>query len=140
MSEERETRLLMISPKSGLTPDQLSRRIHAMGKSVTVKETCYGCLVEGPRATVREIRDAIREDFPDEVFSKVRAYPAGDPRRCRAQHGTRPGYAQLEMEWEFLSKVQHGLECIERGEDRADVPVHTKLPVNVFKKICEANR
>ncbi len=140
MSEIRETRIMMISPRSKLTPDQLARMIHAMGNSITVKETCYGCLVEGPAAEVRIIRDKVREKYPTEVFSKIRAYPAGDPKRCRAQHGTRPGFSQLEMEWEFLGMVQYGLECIERGEKETPSKVRSKLPVDVFKNICEANQ
>ena len=91
MSEERETRLLMISPTSNVTPDQLSRTIHAMGERISVKETCYGCLIEGPSDLVRKVRDAARELDPNGIFSKIRAYPLGDPRRCRAHHGTRPG-------------------------------------------------
>ena len=71
MSEERETRLLMISPASHITPDQLTRTIHTIGKQVTVKETCYGCLVEGPRETVREIRDEVRKLDPNGIFSKA---------------------------------------------------------------------
>ena len=47
MSEERETRLLMISPASRITPEMLARTIHAMGVDVALKETCYGCLIEG---------------------------------------------------------------------------------------------
>ena len=38
MSDNRETRLLMISPKSMLTPDQLVRTIHAMNRDVRMKE------------------------------------------------------------------------------------------------------
>lgn len=137
MSDERETRLLMISPKSMLTPDQLVRTIHAMNKEVMIKETCYGCLVEGRRIVVREVVDYIREKYRNEVFSKRRAYPAGDPRRCRAQHGTRPGYSQLEAEWDLLSNVQYGLECADRNEDIVPLKEKCKLPIMEFKNICE---
>lgn len=137
MSDERETRLLMISPNSMLTPDQLVRSIHAMNKEVKVKETCYGCLVEGGKDVVKEVLDQVRKKYTNEVFSKCRAYPAGDPRRCRAQHGTRPGYCQLEAEWALLSNVQHGLDCADRGETVEKIPVKEPLSVRDFKKICE---
>ncbi|AIZ56493.1 hypothetical protein Mpt1_c06060 [Candidatus Methanoplasma termitum] len=140
MSEERETRLFMISPDSMITPDQLVREVHAMGKGVTAKETCYGSVVEGPRKNVREVLAEIREKHPFDIYSKTRAYPAGDMRRCRAHHGTRPGFAQLEAEWEGLYLVKHGLLACERGE-KFDIPKKKeKLPVEKFKKICEANR
>ncbi len=140
MSEERETRLLMISPASSVTPDLLSRTIHSMGRPVTVKETCYGCLIEGPAEDVREIRDEARKMDPHGIYSKVRAYPAGDPRRCRAQHGTRPGYAQLEWEWKSLANVQHALDCEERGEEPPAETVRKVLPVREFKNICEVTK
>jgi len=89
MSEERETRLFMISPGSMLTPDQLVRMIHSFGMEVTVKETCYGCLVEAPAATVREVLSKVRERYPNEVFSKIRAYRCSDPVRCRARRSGR---------------------------------------------------
>jgi putative methanogenesis marker protein 6 len=139
MSEERETRLLMISPASNITPDQLSRTIHAMGKQVTVKETCYGCLIEGPRPVVIEVRDSVRKLDPNGIFSKIRAYPASDPRRCRAQHGTRPGFAQLEMEWKALSVVQAGLDAADRGEKINEPPKKKQLSVDKFKEICEVD-
>lgn len=140
MSEERETRLFMISPDSMLTPDQLVRMVHAMGMEATIKETCYGCLVEGPSKLVREILAAVREKYPYEVFSKVRAYPCGDPRRCRAQHGTRPGFAQLEAEWAALSLIEHGLKCSDEGKKYKAHKEEKQLPLDDFKKICEASR
>jgi putative methanogenesis marker protein 6 len=139
MSEERETRIFMISPDSMMTPDQLVREIHAMGKDVTAKETCYGTLVEGPMALVREVLAVVRGKYPYDIYSKVRAYPTGDPRRCRAQHGTRPGFSQLEAEWEALPLIRHGIQCSDKGE-AFDVPKEKeKLPVEEFKKICEAS-
>lgn len=140
MSEERETRLFMISPDSRLTPDQLVRLVHSLGEEAVVKETCYGCLVEGPRALVLEIRDEVRRRYPYEVFTKRRAYRCGDPVRCRAQHGTRPGFAQLEMEWATLPRIQHGLEAVDKGARYVEPPPKKRIPVNEFKKICEVQR
>ena len=140
MSENRETRLFMISPRSRLTPDQLVRMVHAFGAEALVKETCYGCLVEGPRDLVLSIRDKVREEYRNEVFTKVRAYPCSDPRRCRAQHGTRPGFAQLEEEWALLSRIQRGLEAVDAGSEYAEAPAKKRIPVNEFKKICEVQR
>ena len=137
MSEERETRLFMISPRSMLTPDQLVRLIHAYGAEAIVKETCYGCLVEGPRSLVLDILARVREKHPNEVFSKIRAYPCSDPRRCRAQHGTRPGFAQLEEEWELLSKIQYGLDRVSEGAGYKQYEDRKRISVNDFKRICE---
>lgn len=137
MSEERETRLFMISPRSMLTPDQLVRMVHSFGDRALVKETCYGCLVEAPRSEVLEILAKVRETYPNEVFSKIRAYRCSDPRRCRAQHGTRPGYAQLEEEWALLARIQYGLEQVEKGAAYSPKEGRKRLDVNDFKKICE---
>lgn len=140
MSEERETRLFMISPSSMLTSDQLVRMIHSFGISADVKETCYGCLVEGRASDVRTALARVRENYPNEVFTKVRAYHCGDPRRCRAQHGTRPGYAQLEEEWAMLPRIQKGLEEVEKGAKHVPQGEKKRLPINDFKKICEAQQ
>ncbi|MDR2866177.1 MAG: methanogenesis marker protein 6 [Methanomassiliicoccaceae archaeon] len=137
MSSERETRLIVISPASDITPDQVTRTIHTMGKSVTVKEACYGAVLEGPRDTVLWVVSEIRKLDPNGIFTKVRAYQAGDPRRCRAHHGTRPGFAQLEQEWNDLWKIQYGLNCADRGDKASERKVREKLPVDIFKKICE---
>lgn len=137
MSEERETRLFMISPRSMLTPDQLVRMVHAFGEGAIVKETCYGCLVEGSRELVAGILAKVRQKYPFEVFSKVRAYPCSDPRRCRAQHGTRPGFAQLEEEWALLAKIQHGLEQVDAGASYTPPEKAERISVADFKKICE---
>ena len=137
MSESRETRLFMISPRSMLTPDQLVRMVHAFGEEALIKETCYGCLVEGPRELVLKIRDKVREEYRNEVFTKIRAYPCSDPRRCRAQHGTRPGFAQLEEEWALLARVQHGLNEVEKGAKFVAPEAKKPISVNDFKKICE---
>lgn len=136
---ERETRLIMISPASNVTPDLLVRTVHAMGRKLSVKETCYGCLIEGDPAAVGETRDELRKLDPHGIYSKRRAYPAGDPRRCRAQHGTRPGYSQLEAEWKLLANLHQAMDAIDEGEKAPPEPPEKKLPVRDFKDICEVS-
>ena len=139
MSEQRETRILMISPDSKVTPDQLVRAVHTMVDGLSVKETCYGCLVESTRENMQKVMAQVRATYRNEVFSKRRGYPQGDPRRCRAQHGTRPGFAQLEEEWQLLSKIQYGLEKVEEGPKYVPPQEKKRIPVNDFKKICEVH-
>ena len=139
MSEQREPRILMISPDSKVTPDQLVRAVHTMVDGLSVKETCYGCLVESTRENMQKEMAQVRATYRNEVFSKRRGYPQGDPRRCRAQHGTRPGFAQLEEEWQLLSKIQYGLEKVEEGAKYVPPQEKKRIPVNDFKKICEVH-
>jgi len=140
MSAERETRLIVISPSSDVTPDQITRTIHALGKKVTVKESCYGAVLEGERSVVREVIAEIRKLDNNGIFTKVRAFRAGDPKRCRAHHGTRPGFAQLEQEWGDLWKIQYGLDCADRGEAYNERKKKEKLSVDKFRKICEVTK
>ena len=141
MSEARVTRLLMISPDSMVTPDQLVRNVQTMAPGVNVKETCYGCLAESDARTMAVVIAKVREQYRNEVFSKVRGFPVGDPRRCRAQHGTRPGFAQLEAEWATLPLIQSALDAIDAGDTDYDAPVEKKpLPVRELKQISEAFR
>lgn len=141
MSEARVTRLLMISPDSMVTPDQLVRNVQTMAPGVNVKETCYGCLAESDARTMAVVIAKVREQYRNEVFSKVRGFPVGDPKRCRAQHGTRPGFAQLEAEWATLPLIQSALDAIDAGDTDYDAPVEKKpLPVRELKQISEAFR
>jgi len=134
----RETRLFMISPDSKVTTDVLARAVHTMAPEVSVKETCYGCTAEADSAVMKDVVAKVRSEYGNEVFSKRRGFPAGDPRRCRAQHGTRPGFAQLEAEWECLPLIQHALDEIDAGNNDYKAPEPRKLiPVLELKKICE---
>lgn len=138
MSGARETRLFMISPDSMITTDVLARAVHTMADGVSVKETCYGCLAEADPEVMAGVVRKVRESYGNQVFTKRRGYPAGDPRRCRAQHGTRPGYSQLEAEWECLPLIQHALDEIDAGDEKYTAPAQRKpLPVSELKKICE---
>ncbi len=137
MSAERETRLLMICPSAKITPEMLVRSIHSLDINVSLKETCYGCLIEGTQKDVRDVVEYVRQLEKNAIFTKRRAYHMGDPVRCRARHGTRPGFSQLEEEWSKLPVIKAGLDSLDRGEKYVDSPKKEKLSVVKLKEICE---
>ncbi len=135
MTEETETRMIVIAPSSEITPDQLARFIHGLDIPLKVKETCYGAVIDGKKEDVERALDAVRRLDPHRIFSKIRAYPAGDTRRCRAHHGSRPGFSQLEMEWKTLSLVDKGLEAAEKGEHHEEKKKKENLSEEKLKEI-----
>ncbi len=108
-----ETRLIVISPDSKVTPVQVVNRILGMElANITVKETCYGVLVEGEPGTLEAIVEEVRKLDPHGIFTKVRGFPIGDVRICRATRrgGPRPGFHQLELEHSLLPYVRRALD------------------------------
>jgi len=125
-----ETRVVVVSPDSAVTPDQVKSKILATlsedastststststrGSSpgVEVKETCFGILVEGEAERVRELVEEVRKLDENGIFSKPRGFPIADPRVCRATRrgGPRPGFHQLELESELLPAVRRALD------------------------------
>ena len=121
---EIETRVILIAPDSEVTPEQvkskilslISEDVYAAGMDIRVKETCFGALVEGEEKKVREIVEEVRKLDKNGIFSKPRGFPIGDPRICRATRrgGPRPGFHQLEFEYELLPEVRAALDKIEK--------------------------
>jgi putative methanogenesis marker protein 6 len=134
---ETETRMIVIAPSSSVTPDQITRLLHNSGLPITVKETCYGAMIEGPRPEVQKALAAVRKLDPNRIFSKVRGFPIGDARRCRAHHGSRPGFTQLEVEWDCLKLVEKGVCAAEKGEQVVERPRPPKMDVKALKKIVD---
>ena len=137
MDKDYETRMIVISPSSSVTPDQVTRLVHSLGMEITVKETCYGAMIEGSKEEVHKALAAVRNLDPDRIFTKVRGFPIGDARRCRAHHGSRPGFTQLEKEWECLRLVDKGVTACACGEQVCEVPRPKKLPVRKLREIVD---
>ena len=118
-----ETRVILISPDSVITPEGVKSKILGMvsedasmaSLDIRVKETCFGALVEGEAEKIREIVEKVRELDKNGIFSKPRGFPIGDPRICRATRrgGPRPGFHQLELEQGLLPMVRAALDKIE---------------------------
>ena len=135
MSEEIETRIIVIAPTSEITPDHITRFVHGLEFPITVKETCFGVMIEGERTIVRKVLEAVRKLDPYRICSKIRGFPLGDTRRCRAHHGSRPGFTQLEKEWEALSIVSKGLESIENREEFDEPEPEKEFPLKDLQRI-----
>ncbi|MBI0584184.1 MAG: methanogenesis marker 6 protein [Methanomassiliicoccus sp.] len=129
--------MIVIAPSSELTPDQIARFIHTLKLNITVKETCYGANIEGPKDAVRKALAEVRKMDPNRIFSKIRAFPIGDERRCRAHHGSRPGFNQVEKEWKDLSMIDVGLCAADRGEVCEPRPKRKQLPLARLEEIVE---
>jgi putative methanogenesis marker protein 6 len=118
-----ETRVILISPDSVITPEGVKSKILGMvsedtsmaSSDIRVKETCFGALVEGEAEKIREIVEKVRELDKNGIFSKPRGFPIGDPRICRVTRrgGPRPGFHQLELEQGLLPMVRAALDKIE---------------------------
>jgi putative methanogenesis marker protein 6 len=137
MSQTSETRYIVIAPSSSITPDQITRFIHTMAVDIQIKETCFGVIIQGAPEVVAKVLAEVRKLDPNRLFSKVRGYPIGDGRRCRAEHGSRPGFTQLEKEWKDLPMFEAGLVCAETDGKVCDVPKRKKIPVSELKRICD---
>lgn len=137
MPQESETRYIVIAPSSSITPDQITRFIQTMAVDIQIKETCFGVIIQGEPEVISKVLAEVRKLDPNRLFSKVRGFPIGDGRRCRAEHGSRPGFTQLEKEWKDLPMFEAGLVCAEKDGKVCEVPKRKKLPVSEMKKICD---
>lgn len=124
-----ETRVILISPDSEITPQQLKSRLltllsesgpRGLGASIKVKETCFGAFVEGEAGLLRELVEEVRKLDPSGIYSKPRGFPIGDARICRATRkgGPRPGFHQLEQEYQLLPRVRDALKRLEEHQTR----------------------
>ena len=136
--KDTQTRLIMISPDSQLTPEVLKNNI--MQKyEITVKETCFGVFIEGPEDKLKTVVDEVRNLDKNGIFSKVRGFPIGDIRVCRATRkgGPRPGFHQLDVEYKSLPLIRTALDAIDRGEDIQPMSKRERFDVKELAEIIE---
>jgi len=136
--KDTQTKVIVISPDSTLTPEVLSDTI-IKKYEVTVKETCIGVYIEGPEDKLREIVDDVREMDKNGIFSKSRGFPIGDVRVCRATRkgGPRPGFHQLDSEYKLLPLIRAGLDAMDHGEEIPLISDGEKIDVKELSRIIE---
>lgn len=110
------TRIIVVNSENVL-PSDVAMKIYHSKADVTVKESCFGIMVEGPRRFVEKVVDEVVSMDPNHIFVKERGFSPGDERRCRAVRGggPRPGFHFLREEINILPLISKGLEAYEKG-------------------------
>lgn len=141
MNKETEARIIVISPSSDLEPSALYRHMMSQDLPLKMKETCFGLIIEGEKKAVGMALDLVRDLDEYGIFSKVRAYPPGDLRICRAERGggPRPGFLLQEFEQEMLPMIGAGLESLEEEEREVptELPKRKKVHARVIEKLID---
>ncbi|OFV67131.1 methanogenesis marker 6 protein [Methanosarcinales archaeon] len=140
MAEETETRLVMISSDSTITPEQIKKLLSEMNLGITIKDTCFGALIEGAKHEVDEAIEAIRKLDKHGIFTKVRGFPVGDPRVCRATRsgGARPGFHQLEAEYRLLPMIRHALDELDESKGSISWKKKEKFPADKLNEMISS--
>ena len=120
-------------------PSDLVIRIYESKADITVKETCFGLIIEGKRSVIDQVAREIRTIDPNRIFIKERGVPPGDPHRCRAGRGggAKPGFHMHEIEFTLLPFITEALEEIERGDVFEKKVKSPRITIEYLKKIIE---
>ncbi len=137
---ETETRYVMLSPDSIVTPENVRNLLVEKYPDLTVKETCFGAMIEGGHDEIMKAVEGVRSLDKNGVYSKQRGFPIGDSRVCRADRGggPRPGFYLLEQENKMLPWIRSALDMLDRGGVPPEtVPRGERLKVDELKKIVD---
>ena len=140
MSDDDIISKMIVLHSTFTLPSDLVIKIYESKADITVKETCFGLIIEGKRSEVNRVAREIRSLDPNRIFIKERGMPPGSPNRCRAGMGggVKPGFHQHEIEFSLLPYITEALDEIEKGEmpELKDViPAH--LTIEKLKYIIE---
>lgn len=105
------TKYVITSSESNILPSDIAMKIYGSKYEVTVKETCFGVVINGEEDVINELIKEIRALDPAGIFIKDRGFPPGDPRRCRGRRGggARPGFYMIESESKMLPMISRAL-------------------------------
>jgi len=105
------TKYVITSSESNILPSDIAMKIYGSKYIVTVKETCFGVVINGEEEVINALVKEIRALDPAGIFIKDRGFPPGDPRRCRGRRGggARPGFYMIESESKMLPMISRAL-------------------------------
>ncbi len=127
----RVTKYVITSPESDILPSDIAMKIYGSKYDVSVKETCFGVVVNGEAEEIEALVKEIRALDPSGIFIKDRGFPPGDPRRCRGRRGggARPGFYMIESEAKMLPMISRAL----KSEAEAPEISEKKKPLQIKK-------
>ncbi len=105
------TKYVITSSESNVLPSDIAMKIYGSKYDVTVKETCFGVVINGEEDAINALIKEIRALDPAGIFIKDRGFPPGDPRRCRGRRGggARPGFYMIEAESKMLPMITRAM-------------------------------
>jgi putative methanogenesis marker protein 6 len=131
------TKYVITSSESNVLPSDIAMKIYGSKYDVTVKETCFGVVINGEEDVINALIKEIRALDPAGIFIKDRGFPPGDPRRCRGRRGggARPGFYMIESESKMLPMISRALAT--EGEV-SEIPEKKKpLAINRLEEIIK---
>jgi putative methanogenesis marker protein 6 len=133
------TKIIVIASDS-ILPIDAAMAIYESENEITIKETCYGTMVSGPRDAVNRVVKKVVSMDENHIFVKERGFPPGDDRRCRAGRGggPRPGFHFLREEVRMLPMIGKALDDYEKHVPLEKVTHPGKLEVSQLKRIIES--
>ena len=134
------TKLVVIA-SDWVLPTDAAMKIYESETEVTVKETCFGLMINGPVDAVNRAVEEVVSMDRNHIFVKERGFPPGDERRCRAVRGggPRPGYYFLREEVNMLPTIGKALEDYEKGVPLKKINKSKKLKPSKLKDIIESD-
>ncbi|MCD7781333.1 MAG: methanogenesis marker 6 protein [Methanosphaera sp.] len=132
--EGKINRMIVLGPGSSVSSKELFNFLHVLELPLNIRITCYGANVNGLPYDVNFATSQARALDPTHIFIKIRGFPPGDPRRCRAKRGgAREGFHQLEAEYKLLPDVTYALE----HPKHVSLENPKKIPLDEFIEIVE---
>ena len=127
----RVTKYVITSSESDILPSDIAMKIYGSKYDVSVKETCFGVVVNGEEKEIDALVKEIRAMDPTGIFIKDRGFPPGDPRRCRGRRGggARPGFYMIESESKMLPMISRALA----SDAEAPAVPEKKKPLQIKK-------
>lgn len=143
IDDETEARIYILSPYSRLTPAELLSFVINLRLPLKIKETCFGIIVEGKKTIISKVTSKIRSLDKNNIFTRMRGFPPGDPRICRATSGGGPRYGFHFLEFEhsllpFISEALNSIdkkEKIEIKEPKKEIPLESEKIKNIIEEI-----
>ncbi len=131
------TKYVITSSESNILPSDIAMKIYGSKYDVTVKETCFGVVINGEEKVINDLVKEIRSMDPAGIFIKDRGFPPGDPRRCRGRRGggARPGFYMIESETKILPMISRALAS--EGDIPAAPEKKKPLPIGRLEEIAK---
>lgn len=133
-----KTYVVMISPDSPVTPSDASKRVLMMKLDLSVKETCFGLIIEGEEDLLNEAVEELKRIDRYGIYVKERGFKIYDNRICRlVRKKRRPGFHQFEREYATLPYIRYGLSAYEKGMEMPEKTKPRKIPAQKLKKLIK---